>query len=122
MAEAAVNPHNSIPMTTSKITIKKQVWDLALIGTAILLIAFAVNLKFVYEWVFKDSFNIELKSFEFNLFVFTPLAALALALTVAVVYRVIVNGTSRTNKLLKFLSLTLSLMLLLFLLVTLIIL
>jgi hypothetical protein len=109
-------------MTTSKVTIKRQVWDLALVGTAILLIAFAINLKFVYEWVFKDSFNIELKSFEFNLFVFTPLAALALALTVMVVYRVIVNGTSRTNKILKFLSLTLSLMLLLFLLVTLIIL
>jgi hypothetical protein len=50
------------------------------------------------------------------------MAALALALTVAVVYRVIVNGTSRTNKILKFLSLTLALMLLLFLLVTLIIL
>jgi hypothetical protein len=109
-------------MTTTKVTIKRQVWDLALVGTAILLIAFAINLKFVYEWVFKDSFNIELKSFEFNLFVFTPMAALALALTVAVVYRVIVNGTSRTNKILKFMSLTLALMLLLFLLVTLIIL
>jgi hypothetical protein len=87
-------------MTTTKVTIKRQVWDLALVGTAILLIAFAINLKFV----------------------FTPMAALALALTVAVVYRVIVNGTSRTNKILKFMSLTLALMLLLFLLVTLIIL
>lgn len=122
MALAAVNLYNPLPMTTSKATIKKQVWDLALTGVAILLIAFAVNLKFVYEWVFKDSFNLELKSFEFNLFVFTPLAALALTLTVAVVYRVIVNGTSRTNKILKFVSLALSILLLLFLLVTLIIL
>ena len=108
-------------MTTSKAT-KKQVWDLALTGVAILLIAFAINLKFVYEWVFKDSFNLELKSFEFNLFVFTPLAALALTLAVAVVYRVIVNGSSRTNKLLKFVSLALAMLLLLFLLITLIIL
>lgn len=108
-------------MTTSKAT-KKQVWDLALTGVAILLIAFAINLKLVYEWVFKDSFNLELKSFEFNLFVFTPLAALALTLAVAVVYRVVVNGSSRTNKILKFLSLALSMLLLLFLLITLIIL
>jgi len=109
-------------MTTTKVSFKRQVWDLALTGIAILLIAFAINLKFVHEWVFKDSFNLELESFEFNLFVFTPLAALALTLTLAVVYRVTVNGTSRSNKILKFLSLALSLMLLICLLVTLIIL
>jgi hypothetical protein len=108
-------------MTTSKATIKKQVWDLAFTGIAILLVAFAINLKFVYEWVFKDSFNLDLKSYEFNLFIFAPLAALALALSVAVVYRVIINGSGRTNKILKFLALTLSLLLLLCLLVTLII-
>lgn len=108
-------------MTTSKATIKKQVWDLALTGIAILLIAFAINLKYVYEWVFKDSFNLELKSFEFNLFIFAPLAALALALAVSVVYRVIINGSGRTNKILKFLALILALLLLLCLLVTLII-
>jgi hypothetical protein len=108
-------------MTASKGIIKKQVWDLALTGAALLLVAFAINLKFVYDWVFKESFNLELKSFEFNLFIFTPLAALALTLSIAVVYRVIINGTSRTNKILKFLSLALSVMLLICLLVTLII-
>jgi hypothetical protein len=112
---------NPIPMAANRLILKKQVWDLALTGAAILLIAFAINLKFVYEWVFKDSFNLELKSFEFNLFVFTPLAALALTLTVAVVYRVTINGSARTNKIMKFLALAISLLLLLCLLVTLII-
>jgi hypothetical protein len=106
---------------TSKVTIKRQVWDLALTGVALLLVAFAINLKFVYEWVFKDSFNLNLKSFEFNLFVFAPLTALSLILAVVVVYRTIINGSSRTNKILKFLALALSILLLLCLLVTLII-
>ncbi len=108
-------------MTTSKVTIKKQVWDLALTGVALLLVAFAVNLKFVYEWVFKDSFNLEMKSFEFNLFVFAPITALSLILAVMVVYRTIINGSSRTNKIMKFLSLALCVILLLGLLVILII-
>ncbi len=108
-------------MTTSKVTIKKQVWDLALTGMALLLVAFVINLKFVYEWVFKDSFNLELQPFEFNLFVFAPITALSLILAVVVVYRTIINGSSRTHKILKWLSLALCVILLLGLLVTLII-
>jgi hypothetical protein len=108
-------------MTTSKAILKKQVWDLALTGAALLLVAFAINLKFVYEWVFKDSFNLELKSFEFNLFVFAPITALSLILAVVVVYRTIINGSARTNKILKWLSLALCVLLLIVLLVTLII-
>ncbi|OQP67559.1 hypothetical protein [Niastella populi] len=108
-------------MTTSKVTIKKQVWDLALTGMALLLVAFVINLKFVYEWVFKDSFNLELQPFEFNLFVFAPITALSLILAVVVVYRTIINGSSRTNKILKWLSLALCVIMLLGLLVTLII-
>jgi hypothetical protein len=108
-------------MTTSKAIIKKQVWDLALTGVALLLIAFAINLKFVYEWVFKESFNLDLKSFEFNLFIFAPITALSLILAVVVVYRTIINGSARTNKILKFISLALCVILLLCLLVTLII-
>ena len=96
-------------------------WDLALTGAALLLVVFAINLKFVYEWVFKDSFNLELKSFEFNLFVFAPITALSLILSVVVVYRTIINGSARTNKILKWLSLALCVLLLLGLLVTLII-